>query len=616
MSGAPISQEIRLPTNSDEVGKAVKKLDDMIARVEKLEKAGHAHRKETKETEGAFHSMLGTLGKVVRGTIMLKEGFHGAGLAAKEAHAGLGEFLEFTGAMALLEVLNKITEKVFDVGEEAIKSAAKAQRMSRVFALQQGGERAGKGAQEWIEKFSKGSEFTEAENESAFVNLRRHGVSSQQSGLIMKAAADIAAGAEDRSGAYQEAIAAFTRMQATGRVSARTLQPLGIGVEDFAKLPQFKGMSNQKINEALEKKNVNQNELFQLIMAHAGETKIGSRAADNVDLLSTKMLKLQELPERFFKKLGDTRAASQLAAALDGILTKLDPESPAGKRIFGGLESAFGSVADAVNGVDWESVSDGIASLSAKIGPAISLIKELGHDLGVAADAYKVLFPGNGVSNWIGEKIASRMAKREGLETAPVVAERMRGFDYASAKAKLHAAGGATPAMEGPIYEAPELNSLSAGAYGTGAAVAAGLAKGMEDSAPAVKRAAKHLGASTIDSLNESVDAHSPSRKAKRTGGFVAEGFAQGIEGGAGRISDAMDSTIRLPFDAGGASSTASGGSFAGTSISVVIQDGAIRVDGAARPEEVGHAVTEALARGIGPALADQLEQLRLQRGS
>ena len=52
--GAPISQEIRLPTNSDEITKATAKLDELIARVGKLEHAGEGHHKATKEADGAL----------------------------------------------------------------------------------------------------------------------------------------------------------------------------------------------------------------------------------------------------------------------------------------------------------------------------------------------------------------------------------------------------------------------------------------------------------------------------------------------------------------------------------------------------------------------------------
>ena len=329
-----------------------------------------------KKTDEHGSKAMGLFQRMARVLTLNAAGFHHVSIAAGEARAKTSEFLEFVGAEAALDVLKELGEKMFEIGEEALKSAAKAERMNRVFSIQQGGKEAGKSAQEWVEKFSKTSEFSEAANESAFVGLRKQGVNSQHAGLIMKAAADVAAGSEDKQGAYEEAISAFERIQQTGRVNARMLRPLGIGVEDFKKMPEFKGMTNQKVNEALGKKNVDENELFQLIMAHAGEKKIGSRSADNIDLLQTKMEKLQELPERFFKKLGDTKAVGMLATALDGVLTKLDPNSPTGAKIFGALEHAMETVAETVAGIDFDSIGETIKTdVIPAIETMISLIK-------------------------------------------------------------------------------------------------------------------------------------------------------------------------------------------------------------------------------------------------
>lgn len=349
-----------------------------------------------KGTGEAAHKAMGPLQRMGRSLLMQAEGFHSIGLAAGEARAKTGEFLEFIGAEAALEMLKSIAEKMIEIGEEAVKSAAKAERINRVINVATGSREMGEASRKWLENFSKASEFSEAANEKAFIGLKKAGVDQQHAGLFMKASADIAAVSENKDEAYQGAIEAFERIQQTGRVSSRMLRPLGIGVEDFKKLDRFKGMSSKAVNDALAKEtNVNQGELFQLIMSRAGEKKIGTRSADNMDLLSTKMEKLQELPERFFKRLGDTKAVGQLAHALDGVLTKLDPDSPAGQKIFGALEKAFSTIAGVVDSIDFDEVAnvlkdDVIPAFSSMIGmvkPFLEFVEREIRGLQVLHDA-------------------------------------------------------------------------------------------------------------------------------------------------------------------------------------------------------------------------------------
>jgi hypothetical protein len=521
------------------------------------------------------------------------------GAAAGEARAKTSEFLEFFGAEAALDVLKEIGEKVIDIGEEAVRSAAKAERMHRVFGIVQGGKEKGEQAEGWVHRFSKTSEFSEEQNESAFAGLRKAGVDSQRAGLMMKAAGDVAAGSVDKDAAYQEAISAFERIHQTGKVNARMLRPLGIGVEDFKKLPQFKGMSNQKVNAALATKNVDENELFQLIMAHAGETKVGQRSADNVNLLSTKMAKLEELPELFYKKLGDTKAVGELSRALDGALTKLDPDSPDGAKIFGGLESAFSAVADAVGTIDFGAVAEGAATLAADLPPAVALIKEMGADAKVAAhylsdafDVWEKYTPAGMLTSAVGKSIAERMAKREGL-VAPKATERMMGFDYTAAKALLHANGGAHAAAEGPVYEAPGLDSLNANVYGTGKAIPEGLAAGVRAKADVATDAVGALADHMVETVKRKHKTHSPSEVFSDIGAMDIAGYVGGVRGGRSDVAGAMSSTFEVPH---GGSRAAAGGVNVTLHTTVNVDGGK---DGGAQGKKAANAYNEEMRAQI-----------------
>ena len=118
--GAPISQEIRLPTNVGEVMVATAKLDELIGRVDKLEHAtAHTHqatKKHHEESERGFHGLWETMGKVLKREAELTVGIHAMGAAGLEAHGHLTEFFEFIGAEAALEVIKKIGEDLRATG--------------------------------------------------------------------------------------------------------------------------------------------------------------------------------------------------------------------------------------------------------------------------------------------------------------------------------------------------------------------------------------------------------------------------------------------------------------------------------------------------------------------
>lgn len=548
---------------------------------------GHVDKLEAglRKADASASKATAVFGKFARMLLLNAEGFHGIGAAAGEARAKTTEFLEFFGAEAALDLLKEIGEKIIDIGEEAIRSAAKAERMNRVFAIQQGGRTQGKAAQDWIEKFSKTSEFTEAENETAFINLRKHGVASQQSGLIMKAAADISAGSEDRAGTYQEAVGAFARMQATGRVQARTLMPLGIGIEDFKKMPEFKGMSNQKVNAALAKKNVNQNELFQLIMAHSGETKIGTRSADNVDLLATKMSKLEELPERFFKKLGDTKAVGELAKAIDGILSKFDPDSPDGVKIFDAIEGLTTKFADALGKINLDDVADSIQD------DVIPAVEDLVDAIKPMVELFERMFRG---AHKLHDLVMGPAALHD--DTTPLAKQeeefRARTFEHQYNKAGTSTGVGTLTGQKIQIHHSKmHFEKGLDDAFASGKAIDDGLADGVEANADVATEAVGTVADHMVETVKRKHKTHSPSEVFADIGAMDIAGYVGGVRGGRGEVAGAMSSTFEVPT---GGARTAAGGGVGGVNVTLqttIHIDGGR--DGAAQGRKAANAYNE-----------------------
>jgi hypothetical protein len=600
--GAPISQEIRLPTDTDGLTSAAAKLDAIIARVDKLEtqttrqerRSESSHSREKQRHRESEH------------------GWEGVGKSIDNAKSRAREFFEFIGAVAAFEVLEKIADKFLDIGKEALHAAAMAERLNFAVDVAAGSAEHGEGVRKWLEKNAKNSEFSDQQNKAAYLQLKRYGIGDQKAGLFMKGAEDLAAVADptQREGVYQEALSAFARVHARGKIDTRSAMRLGIGVEDFASLPQFKGQNRKQISKALQTDTaqVSENDLLNLIMHRTGEKAIGQRAVEASQLLLTRWTKITQLPEQFYEKLGETSAVKRLSEELGSALEALDPDSPTGKKIFDGLESALTFVVDTVGEIDFGAVADGVMGFVGALREAAHVASEIAHTIASIA----------GVSDVIGDAMRRRKkiqdideAKQAILDGKDVPRNETTIQMGLAPRGELLKPG--VRAWHGGLHQVgtPFDMQADAGQFNmVGQGTGEGYADGIEASTPAAEKSTKRLGKKSHEALKEETDTHSPSRKAEEVGGFFGEGFARGIEGSAGRIEDAMDSTMSIPASAYGGSSVAGLG---GGGVQVSFSDGAIQiiVTGGGDPASTAAAVRDELAKSIRPMFIDILEESR-----
>jgi hypothetical protein len=489
--GRPISQEIRLPTNVEDVNKAIAKLDALIAQTHKLERAGESHRKKT------------------------TEGFRGIGRSIDEAKGKFREFSEFIGASLALEGLTKIAEKFADIGKEALTAAAHAQRMNFAIDAAAGGKERGENVRKWVEANAKHSEFSEATNESAYLGLKRYGVDNKSAGLFMKGAEDLAALAapDQREAVYQEALSGLARVHARGKIDARSAMRLGIGVEDFKSLPQFKGMNGRQVSKALETSNVSENDLLNLIVKHAGEKGLGQRGFEASQLLETKMAKLGELPERFYKQLGEGEGAQRMTEALDALLARFDPSTEKGKKLTATMQSVFKEIA-----------SD-IEPVTILIEKTIGAMEKLVHVAGAANDFLHKWTP----LGFLEDKVSGSIENGAGVGEQQLGERMPKNFDYQAARARLH--------------EERQIDSTKVDLY-TGEAVSDGLATGIKRRAPAAVNAAGELGEDAEKATKDKLGIHSPSKVFQGLGEMTGEGFRVGLR--STDLGDLFDSTMQV----------------------------------------------------------------------
>src|SRR3954468_4678734 len=126
------------------------KLDGLMKLLEQTEKSTEALHKLDHATDQATHATEHAD----------KASHHAAGTHGKHGHAlwqlghqyeyvknGIHEFAEAIGLIAAYEVIEKMVDKVVELGEEILRAAAKAERSQKSFELLLGTE----GAQEFLD---------------------------------------------------------------------------------------------------------------------------------------------------------------------------------------------------------------------------------------------------------------------------------------------------------------------------------------------------------------------------------------------------------------------------------------------------------------------------------
>lgn len=589
MSG--VKWDIDVEAKAGSAGAAAEKVGNLGRVLKKTESAAQANAREIKRLNFELARMHAPGAEEI--AKLNKELGH-----LKSDHHSI--FAEVFSAEIAKDALEKVLEKVIDIGREAIKSASAEQRMMRVFESHAGSKELGEQNELWNDILSKKTEFSEAQTEGSFIDLKTVGASDQEAKLAIKAAADIAAVSKNKDEAFGATIEAFSRLQRTGVISNRTLAPLGIGVKDFKTLDSMKGLSNKAIKKKMEEGKVDRNDLFKLIMSRAHETKIGQRAADNADLLGTKLSKLSELPDKFFKKLADTKAIKTLTTAIDGVLEKLDPDSPTGKRISGFLEGAFTAAANAISRIDFDSMADtlrddvlpAIKAMADAIAPAVEAIGTTIKGLHLIADSAHSVASMAGLTK---RSDSDSKFMQKVIGPAPTADSALGKFVYG-----LPFVGKRFKAIDD-----------AAAAKAAGAATASGYAEGLMSKAPEIESAATQAMVETPKRSTESgLKIHSPSVVFADYGAMAAAGFISGIDSGIGEV----DRSISRMFDvrSSGQARPAAGGRSGG----LVIEQLVINVDGGKDGAEQGRRAADAFDARVRALWIGMLEQAKVEAGA
>lgn len=543
---------------------AEKGLTDLWAKTIDSEKALEELKNPIDKLKGA------DLGHISKGLAPIKghadhaaEGFKGVGHSIKEASGHFKEFLEFTGAMLAVEAIEKITEKVIELGKEILHAAGGAERMDLSLKLTVGADGA-KNVLEWVDAIASRTRFTDDQLKGWVNQLLRAGVAMKDVRSFIEAGLDLNAMGGDMGTAME----ALTRAQITGKIGARQLVGLGIGVNQLKELPEYQGLSEKALYKKVEEGSLTKEQLFSLIAGK--DNTLGDLGLKGGQDFEAKLKNLKSLPEQYFQKMAESPSFEHLKEVMGDIFTKLDPNSERGAAIFKSLERSFTKLVDEIAKIDFEQFA---VTLETRIVPAIEqMMKLLSPLLSTAAP--------------------------------PVI----KAMEVATSLIPGTEANKALKSVQDP---------WSAGIAGMlgkqkGADTVDGFAAGIKDSTPKAADATSDVGQKSIDAMSAKLDSHSPSRVFERLGQNVGDGFIIGVEGSTGGVDDVMQGAFAIPAPQGGRAVPAGAGD-----VYLTVE---VNVDGhhgdATSARELGQAVGESVRAILPSALADALEQLNASGGN
>ncbi len=548
----------------DNAGRGFKQLDD-------------AATKATKTTERAE-----------------KASQHAAGAHEKHGHAvwqlghqyeyvknGIHEFAEALGLVLAFEVIEKLVDKVKELGEEIIHAAAKAERTDKSFKLLLGEHEGG----EVLEEIKQITEYTEFAQEKVIdltAGLLRVGFAGDGLRRARAAALDLAA---LPGGNLEDAASALERIQRTGRVDNRTLGGIGFGEKDFLKqLSARTGKPSEVLKKEMEKGKLDVNQalesLYDLIHKRTGKA-LGAAGVAMSETLGARITHLKDVPEEIFKAMAKGEAFERFSKKVGDLVKMLNPEGEVGGKLAKGLEKIVTKAVDLFEHVDFEKVGNYLVDFLDKLP---GRVESAGEVLSAFAAIFKtVWWFVDGVGTSLGE-----LAAKVYLATTAVVDWVASLYDtVVGAAAKL--------------FEA---------AADLGKAIWQGLKDGIMGGITYVTDAVASMGDAVVGKLKGILGIHSPSTVFAGLGEMSGEGYLQGLDSSIGQMSDSVP--------AGAFARPAQGAGFGPIQVTVNVTTnvGGGHAGSEAGGEEIGHQVAAAVEAILPGALQSAFQRMGQEAGS
>jgi hypothetical protein len=485
------------------------------------------------------------------------------------AKNGIHEFAEAIGLVLAYEAVEKLVDKVKELGEEMLEAGAKAERTDKSFKALLGEEAGGEVIEE-VESLTKHTEFATERVIDLTAGLLRVGFAEDGLRRARAAAMDLAA---LPGGNLEEAAAALERIKRTGRVDNRTLGGIGFGENDFlAQMEKRTGKGRAILKKELEAGKVDSEEaleaLYDLIFRRTGKA-LGAVGVEMSRTMGARLVHLKEVPEEIFKTIAKTDAFEKMSKMIGDLAEDVGPKGRIGSMLAENLNEVFGSVVDKLGNIDWAS---GATALVDTLKQALHILEAMvdtfasfARGYNKARDAVRGVFGlDSGDVHMLKEVNEEYRNSPAGRARAERIRKRQEQRDNAA-----FGSGITTPVMQ-DVGHGVGTHGAEAEAKKAGARIGHGLVEGARS--------------------KEGIDAHSPSRKFEELGRMSAIGYVRGLDSAASSMDRATAQAV--------APDSVRPGTFARPAgeggLQIVVSSGAIQV--------VTH-----IAGGVAPGDADQM---------
>jgi hypothetical protein len=498
------------------------------------------------------------------------------------------------GAEKAVELIKEVKNAVV----EAFSASVSSERSGKVFENILGSKEEKAEVFEYLEEFSKLSEFTDDDLKGISAGMLEVGMRGDLFKASLEAAADAASRFKgDKMVGLTNAAEALMQIQRTGMVNNRTTKGLMIDPHELEKqISKDLNIPVDVIKKRMQEGGIKGSEvmgsIFRTMMSKTGKD-LGESAMAMSKLMGAKIAKVKDIPEEIGKTLKNSKGYAMIGESLDKVLESFSPDSDLGKQISSGLASVLEVVGKTIKEINFKTLADGLTGVLQALEGIVRLAGIAVDKLAkLSAFVFPTVKPTQQTSKNV--KAIEEMAEPGGLAKAKTSWSMPSWLRF-----------GLEDSGEGWAAVA----QLNKKAEASGKEVAIGLGKGMLDGQDWVTDAARKNMEGADQTTREAGEIKSPSRLFFRHGEMMAEGLALGMEASAPRIAVATDSMVAVPSLGNMGAGIGSGGFNAG-GISIPMT---FHVGGSgASADDIAREVSAL----VPSALLSALEQLAIQCGT
>lgn len=336
--------------------------------LEKDNKALDETEKSSKHAAKGLELFEGELGKVNAGALSLNFNAFQEG----------GHFLQFDlaeGAKLAYEAIEKVVDKVIELGVEMIKAAAGAQDLNLAINLDVGEEGAEK-VDELAESF-RNSRFSPKVIKQALLPILEESGDehADQWDDLVTAATDVATRRNTGVGGAQSALDALRNIEIQPQKIRGSLKELGIKQVDFySDLGDLLGISAKSAETQVKAGKVKAQTLLSVALHQIAEREggaLGNATNRGSHTLGTSLQRLSDLKDNLFERLADSKGMKAIEGVIDHFIEMMSGD--VGDQFLQGADEALQKVAGWIKDI---TSPEGISKIKSGFEDAVFVLKE------------------------------------------------------------------------------------------------------------------------------------------------------------------------------------------------------------------------------------------------